>query len=401
MKNTLKIISHFLVFSFIVWLMPQCIKKDQVKKDIENILQHHKQNIAPDSRIAIFDYSLIKGQKNFELTIETDQHEALPNLQNKLSEYSTDIVLTTHTLPDSTVEGYNYGVINLSVANIRKKPGHSMEMVSQAILGTPVKLLKAEKNWRLIQTPDKYIGWVDETAVQKLSKQEFNLWINSDKIIYTSHAGFVYNNSECTSTISDITAGSLLKLIKQSPKGYSVEFPDGRIGFVSKSDAETFASWMASKTYTKKAIIETALPFLGHPYLWGGTSTKGVDCSGFTKTVFFLNGIVLQRDASQQELYGENVSTENNFEQLQAGDLLFFGKAETDSTKKRITHVGIYMGNLQFIHAAGRVFIDSFDPEADNYNEPRLKTLVSVKRILNNLDTPGIEKISNNRFYTE
>jgi cell wall-associated NlpC family hydrolase len=122
--------------------------------------------------------------------------------------------------------------------------------------------------------------------------------------------------------------------------------------------------------------------------LWGGTSTKGLDCSGFTKTVYFMDGMILPRDASQQEKIGVLVDDRKNYDLLEPGDLLFFGKEVTDSTDEKIVHVGMWIGDMKFIHASGDVHISSMDvddPEYDEYNDNRY---LRTKRILKT-DTAG------------
>jgi hypothetical protein len=287
---------------------------------------------------------------------------------------------------------------------MRAAPGHRSELVSQAIMGTPVRVLKVDQDWLLIQTPDRYIGWTDEAAIQCCSREELVAWVSSTKVVYTGHNGIIWDSPDMSQPVSDITTGSMVRLAGETEGFFAVGMPDKRSGFIRKSEALPFDIWMANHDLSGTSIVQTAMKFLGHPYLWGGTSANGFDCSGFTKTVFFLNGVVLPRDADQQAGCGEAISTVNNFALLTPGDLLFFGSAAPGGGKAHITHTGIYTGDLEFIHSSGRVWLDSFDPAAENYNDYRKNTLITVRRVIREGSLIGAGaaiRITDNDFYQD
>ncbi|HYE58275.1 MAG TPA: C40 family peptidase, partial [Rhodothermales bacterium] len=140
--------------------------------------------------------------------------------------------------------------------------------------------------------------------------------------------------------------------------------------------------WLAALRTDPEALVSTAKTLLGAPYLWGGTSTKGMDCSGFTKTVYLLHGLILPRDANQQADAGEAVDDAGDFSKLQPGDLLFFGRKAQEGRAESIVHVGMWIGGGEFIHAAGRVRINSMDPGAPNYDAYERGRYIRARRYL-------------------
>jgi len=183
-------------------------------------------------------------------------------------------------------------------------------------------------------------------------------------------------------SVSDVVIGCRLRKIGEEGDWFRVELPDHRTGFLPKSAATDLARWQQSRHATPDSIERTAKLFLGRPYLWGANTPRGLDCSGLTKLTFFLNGITLRRNASQQAEQGVDVPLDAKLSGLRKGDLLFFGHRARGDKPERVTHVGIYLGDKLFIHSSQRVRISSLDPESPVYDSRRANTLLKARRVL-------------------
>ncbi len=375
-------------------------KSEMEMKNVVEILDSLSHLFAPDKRTAIFEYKISVTDKGTVLNFKTNLPEAYSAVrkvaeENHLTEGKVEL------LPSGKLGEKVYALATLSVINLRTKPKHSAEMASQALLGTPMKVFEKKDNWYRVQTPDKYIAWTESDGIQLMSENEIKKWYESSKIIVTATCSFVYEDASVDSpVVSDLTAGDILVVSGQKGAFYKVKFPDEREGFVLKKVAQEWTEWLNSRILSVGDILSTAFKFMGVPYLWGGTSPKGLDCSGFTKTVYFLNGIILPRDASQQVLTGEVVPIDSGYKKFQPGDLLFFGKHATDSTKEKVTHVALYIGGGKFIHASGRVRINSLEPTSPIFSEYRYKTFLHARRVLSSINKNGIYKITKNEFYS-
>lgn len=349
-----------------------------------------KKEYAPDSRVAIFDVETTALNDSLVLKGMTNLPKALSTFKDKLVANNIAFIDSVAILPAAELDGKTQGIIALSAANLRSEPKHSAELVTQGTLGMPVTIYKKQGSWYLIQTPDKYIAWVDSGGVVAMDSSRYTSWIKSNKLIYTKTFGSSYAKRDVSGqVVSDLVAGNVLKLIGEQDDFYQVEFPDQRVAHIAKSEAMPYQDWLSSLSQTKQSLVATSKTLMGLPYLWGGTSPKGVDCSGFTKTVFFLNGLIIPRDASQQIHQGILVDQDKDFSKLQPGDLLFFGKKATDTSKERIVHVGMWIGNKEFIHSAGSVHISSVDKDAPNYDLYNINRYLRTKRLLNQ-QTNGI-----------
>lgn len=158
--------------------------------------------------------------------------------------------------------------------------------------------------------------------------------------------------------------------------------------------------WRARLKQDAADIIRTAHTLMGVPYLWAGTSSKGVDCSGFVRTVLFMHDIIIPRDASQQACVGETIDISPDFSNLQPGDLIFFGRKATPERKERVVHVGMYIGNKRFIHSQGDVHISSFDPADELFDEFNLGRLLFATRIIPSINKmEGLNTTATNPYY--
>lgn len=224
-----------------------------------------------------------------------------------------------------------YGICQLSIVPMRAEPSDPSELVNQVLYGEHFKVVERRKKWSRIKlTHDKYEGWVDNKQYVEISEEEYALAKTNTPALTSDPVQFVSTEHNELLTIvlgSSIENASLL--------GHTYE-----------------AHSRKGKTQ-KIALIETAMQYLKSPYLWGGRTTFGIDCSGFTQMVYRLNGHLLKRDASQQATQGEALSF---IEESEPGDLAFFDNAEGV-----ITHVGIIMEDNYIIHAHGEVRIDRLD----------------------------------------
>jgi gamma-D-glutamyl-L-lysine dipeptidyl-peptidase len=362
-------------------------------KDANILLRKFTDEQVPDRRERIFDISVKKEGRRIILTGETDSQLLKDRLLAELRSFRVDdrIVL----LPDSSIGGKTYGLISPSVANMRATPAYTAELVTQGLMGNPVKILKRSDGWFLIQTPDQYISWADASAFIPLTEDEFTKWKNSQRVIITKEYLSVKAGPEPESEIlSDLVPGNILEIIEKNNKVIHVQLPDGRQGFIPSGGCEDFRIFSESAYPDKESMVSLARSYTGRPYLWGGMSTKAMDCSGLIRMIYFMHGILLARDASLQARHGESVSPGENFDHFETGDLLFFG-----NNKDRITHVAFSLGGSAYIHASGTVKENSFDPSAYNYSKIRKNAFIKSTRVIGQEGTEGIVPIKNHPWY--
>lgn len=287
-------------------------------------------------------------------------------------------------------------LVGLSVANLRSRPAHSAELASQATMGTPVRVLSADGQWHEVETPDGYRGWMHSSSLVQLSSEAFDRWRSSRRMIVTSLYEVRCYSSPCESTlrnvVSDLVNGCIVSLASDSVVCSRIKIclPDGRKAWLASDVVEAFGTW-ADQTYSPEKIVDMAMAMQGLPYLWGGTSTKGMDCSGLTKVCHFANGIILRRDASQQARTGRRIDSCDP-DSLMRGDLLFFG----NRVPGKVTHVAIYDADGRYVHSSQRVKVNRITPADGHF---RSIDFLHAVRISGAVGSDGITRVRDHVWY--
>lgn len=385
MKNNLK---YLAILALLVFASCEEKTEKETTNEANEVIAQVSEKYAPDSRVALFDIEAVKNGQSYTLKGESNLPDAVNDLKKKMKAQDLKFTDSISMLPDAEgLEGKTMGVVKISVANLRDEPKHSAQLVTQATLGMPLKVYKKQGSWYYIQTPDDYLGWVDYGGISNKTKEEFSEWKSAKKLIYLKAFGNSYEKpNESSQSVTDLVAGDVLELLGEEKAFYKAKYPDGKEAFIAKAEAQPYKDWLSSLDMEKEDLVETSKKLMGLPYLWGGTSPKGVDCSGFTKTVYFLNGMVIPRDASQQIHTGKMVDSTKNFENLIPGDLLFFGRPATDTTSERVIHVGMWIGENQFIHSMGDVHVSTMDTAASDFDEYNYNRYLRSKRLFNETD---------------
>jgi cell wall-associated NlpC family hydrolase len=236
-----------------------------------------------------------------------------------------------------------YGICNLSLVPLRADASDKSEMINQLLFGDHFEVLEENEKWAYIRLAyDFYEGWIDKKQFTNVSLEEYKSRDGVNHVLPLKIALTVKNIK--TNEIHHLLPGSSIRSIQNNKFDLAGEFFELSDN-ASKPDLSSFL----------ERVEEAAKYYLNAPYLWGGRSLFGIDCSGFTQIVFKQFGIRLKRDAWQQAEQGELVAF---LPQARLGDLAFF-----QNNEGRIVHVGIMLDNSKIIHASGKVRIDLIDSE--------------------------------------
>lgn len=368
-----------LLFAILITIGPSLIAgTTAVFMRINAISEGIQEKYCPDPRTSVWTVKTQWINDRYLLTGETDNGAARNEFYRQIDENFSDLNCEKNIklLPDDVMNGIIFAVPKNSIATLRRQPSVKEEMVTQSLRGLPLDILKKERGFYLVRTDDGYLGWVGTDRVQEGDLEFKNEWQTAPQVVYVDIEGVVYSEpSKKSQPVSDVIMGNRFWLLEQKRRWTRVGYPDQRAGYLPTKSLEKLEDYQ-NRQLDYEELIKTAKLLMGRPYMWGAASPKQLDCSGFTQTVYRQHGYVLQRDASMQVHEGVAVDTTNFPEQLQAGDLIFFGP-----NPQRITHVALYIGNYEFMHSSGRVRLDSFNPGDPHYNDYRRTHIRAVRRI--------------------
>ncbi|WP_297069325.1 C40 family peptidase [uncultured Duncaniella sp.] len=291
-------------------------------------------------------------------------------------------------------DGSPWVQVRIPVACIRDGKGHSTEMTSQAIMGTPLQLLDSDGEWLHIKSPEGYEGYMNVSSIAEKSDAEMSAWRKASRLVsislpevkvYATPDGRGHADVVSELVLSSIVEGSFI-----NDTLASVILPDGRKGY-ARADAFLPAEKWADRPFDMDRAMNTAHWLLGAPYLWGACSTKGVDCSGLVRVAYFDQGVLTLRDARQQIEIGRRIEP-SDLAGLQRGDLLFF----SNTPDGRISHVAIYDRDGQYIHSSGLVKKNRMTADDPDYSK---RCYRGASRIVGMEGTEGIVKMIRHPWY--
>lgn len=352
---------------------------EQVREVIENV----KSQKAPDKRQTVFDVTADAfADGTVYITGRISDKENLDALRSAVGRLGGKVDYHIDLLPDNV-----WAQVRIPVACMRGSGKYSSEMLTQTLMGMPVRVLEKDGGWWRIQSPDGYLGWVWQSTLEPKTPEELAQWRSADRLVVTSlYQVEAYDAPKAVSPrniVTDLLPGTIVEGSLKTKKNGRVELtlPDGRKCWADAAAFTPIEKW-ADQPFDSEVILEQAYSLMGAPYMWGGTTAKMTDCSGLVKVSYLANGIILRRDASQQVLTGKRIDADD-LDSLQAADLVFF----SETPGGRVTHVGLYDKDHKFIHCAGRVHqsvMDKNDPSFAHRN------YVGASRIAGNEGTTGI-----------
>ncbi|CAN5714909.1 C40 family peptidase [soil metagenome] len=305
-----------------------------------------REEYVPDGRSGIFEIRLEpaaskRARAALVLTGQTTHDEAVTELLRRLRADGLTVRDSVTRLPDAAVGPAGHALVRAAVAPLYVTPRLPASQISELVLGMRVEVLSRDGDWLRIRAEDGYLGWVHAGYVEQGSPEWTFAWERgtAGEAVVSLGAELVDDDGR---TLARLPWGA--RLARHSG---SYQLPDGRRGTVVNGEVIDVDRLLDRSPPRGESVARKSRRWLGTPYLWGGVTPAGADCSGFTQAVMWMHGIALPRDSDLQERTGAEVEVDEDFAALRPGDLVYFAEAGA-----RVSHVAFSLGGAQIIHAA-------------------------------------------------
>jgi len=328
-----------------------------------------------DERLTIFDMRASRCEEGMALN-----GHVLAREQEQTARAVIAGCVTTKNLQMLLTDATPRALVKCAVADVRREPRMLAERMTQARLGESVRVLAEQGDWVRVQCEhDEYIGWTQAVALHRAEEKFARDYLASCNVLVQGELVSAYADIARTRVVAKLPFASMLPMLESREEMIAVCLPDERVGWVTQDSILPFAQRPCADTHGILHTLDLMRRFVGVPYLWGGRTPFGFDCSGLAQTFYGFIGVAIPRDADQQFRAGQVVEGSP-----QPGDLVFFGEASALSDAfERITHVAISLGGDEFIHANGAargVSYNSFNPRAHNYRAWLHEHFVGARR---------------------
>jgi gamma-D-glutamyl-L-lysine dipeptidyl-peptidase len=330
-------------------------------------------NLAPDPRVEVFEVRTSGPADRPTVRGATTLAAAADAFREHLAQAGVNADVSLRVLPDPGLAPRSEGLIRAPIAPVYRRPTFNSPQVTQYVLGARVTLLSRRGRFFRVRGEDAHVGWVHRGYIARGEPDWALVWERGEEGEPVVSLGAEVHDQE-DRVFARLPWGA--RVLQQG--GGRILLPDGRSGRLAAGEVVAADRLLDRFPPRGESVVRTARRWLGAPYLWGGVTPHGVDCSGLVQSVYWIHGVAMPRDSDMQARVGAEVVPGDAFENLRAGDLLFF------SDSRRVDHVAMSLGGSHIIHAsAGNGSVDLNDMTGDRDYEALLRRVfVGARRLL-------------------
>lgn len=307
--------------------------------------------LVPDPRVDVFEIRTRRGPDGFIIGGATTVPGAEETFRRLLEEANIPAEVDLHLLPDPALGARSEALVRAPIAPVYRRPTMASTQVTQYVLGARLTLLSRRGRFYRVRGEDAHVGWVHRGYLARGEPAWALAWERAEQGEPVVSLGAEVHD-DADRVFARLPWGA--RVIQQAAG--RIILPDGRVGRIGSGEVVAVDRLSDRFPPRGESVVRTARRWLGAPYLWGGVTPHGVDCSGLVQSVCWIHGIALPRDSDMQALVGAEVEPGPDFDGLHAGDLVFFAE------KRRVNHVALSLGGSHIIHAsAGNGTVDLND----------------------------------------